>query len=69
MHPALERIEKNAEALQKQYKSANALLKDAVSEAIPWASALGMRGVVPDVPKLERLATQLLAIIMASEPE
>lgn len=64
-----ERLTSNAEHLMGQYPTANALLQVAIKEAVPWAMPLVTRGAVPDLPSIERLATQLLAILMASEPE
>lgn len=51
MNQALERIEKNAQALMGQYKASAQLL------------------TVPHLSQIEQLATQLVAIIMASEPQ
>lgn len=51
MNQALERIEKNAQALMGQYKTSAQLL------------------TVPHLSQIEQLATQLVAIIMASEPQ
>lgn len=64
-----QRIEKNAQYLIDNYPKSEALLKDAMKDAMPWAMALYTRGAVPAVPQIERLATQLMAILMASEPE
>lgn len=69
MNQALERIEKNAQALMGQYKTSAQLLNVAVKGATPWATPLAMNGTVPHLSQIEQLATQLVAIIMASEPQ
>lgn len=51
------------------YPTSQALLKRAVQGAMPWASALAMRGATPSVDQLETLTTQLLAILMASKAQ
>lgn len=63
----IERMQANAEQLIEQYDSANRLLSDAMSEAMPWAMALATQRKTPGLPQLERLATQIIAILMASE--
>lgn len=65
----MERIESNAKALMGQYPSANQLLQEAIKEAVPWAMPLATQGRVPGLDRIERLATQLVAIILASSPE
>lgn len=69
MNQALERIEKNAQALMGQYKTSAQLLNVAAKGAMPWATPLAMNGTVPHLSQIEQLATQLVAIIMASEPQ
>lgn len=69
MSAALNRIRRNAEALLDRYPSANVLLKSAVKDAMPWAMPLAMSGSVPALDKIEHLATQLIAIVLASEPD
>lgn len=63
----MERVQANAEQLIEQYDSANRLLNDAMSESIPWAMALATQKKTPGLPQLERLATQIIAILLASE--
>lgn len=65
----IQRLQANAEHLIQTYPTANALLKSAVQGAMPWAGALVARGTVPPLDKLETLTTQLLAILMASQPD
>lgn len=65
----LSRMEKNAQYLIEHYKSANDLLKQAVRDSMPWAMPLAMNNSIPPLPNIERLATQLLAILIASEPD
>lgn len=69
MNQALQRIEKNAQALMEQYKTSAQLLNVAVKGAMPWAAPLAMNGVIPHLSQIEQLATQLIAIVMASEPK
>lgn len=64
-----QRIQKNAQYLTEHYSRSETLLKAAMQEAMPWATSLYMRGSVPSLPQIERLATQLVAILIASEPE
>jgi len=64
----MDRIEANAEAMMQQYPTASGLLHAAMNEAMPWAVALKTRRRVPELAKLERLATQIVAILMASTP-
>lgn len=68
MSKAIQRIQKNAEQLMTQYRTAQQLLNEAVKGALPWAGPLAMNGAVPSLAQVERLATQLVAIVMASEP-
>lgn len=63
-----ERIIENAQRLNQDYAQANQILQAAVRDAMPWAMPLAMRGVIPTVDKIERLATQCLAILMATYP-
>lgn len=67
-NPVMERIESNAQALIGQYPSANRLLQDAINEAVPWAMPLATQGRIPSLDRIERLATQLIAIVIASSP-
>lgn len=53
----------------EQYSSANMLLSDAMKEAMPWAMSLVTSKKTPTLPQLERLATQIVAILMASQKE
>lgn len=64
-----ERMFENAKQLTVSYDHANQILNAAVHDAMPWATALAMRGAVPTVDKIERLTTQLLAILMATYPD
>lgn len=66
MPDVLERIEKNARQLMDTYPTSAALMQTAISEAMGWAVPLKMRGKIPGVDKLERLATQLVAILAAT---
>lgn len=63
-----QRIQKNAQYLIDNYPKSEALLRTAMQEAMPWAMSLYTRGAIPALPQLERLATQLVAILMASQP-
>lgn len=38
-----------------------------MKEAMPWAMALAMQKKIPSLAQLERLATQLIAIVAASQ--
>lgn len=67
MTAALERIEANARQLMRQYATSEQLLADSMKEATSWVMPLVMRKSTPSLPQLERLATQMLAIILASE--
>lgn len=69
MATLMERLETNARQLESQYARANDILNDAVKEAMPWAGQLAMQGRVPQIDRIERLATQLIAILIASEPK
>ncbi len=80
MTDLLDRLEMNSQQFSKSYNSANDLLNAAVAEAFPWVLGLpvvrsripqAMRGFIPrGVPvtpdKVERLATQLVAILAAT---
>lgn len=68
MSDLIKRIEANARQIEKSYERANDILNDAVKEAMPWAGQLAMQGRVPTLDRIERLATQLVAILLASEP-
>lgn len=69
MDSLFQRLRSNAEQMERQYQTANQILNDAVKEAMPWAAGLAMQGTVPSLDRIERLATQLLAILMASQPK
>jgi len=82
MDDLLERMQSNAEALRQSYASSNDLLNTAVGEALGWVIGLPViktrippfahnmlpAGVPVSIDKVERLATQLLAILLASYP-
>lgn len=65
MTELLDRMSRNARQFTRSYPSANVLLKNSVQEAMPWAMGL-MRGRTPSLEQLERLATQILAILAVS---
>lgn len=65
----MKRLEANAVQIESGYARANDILSDAVKEAMPWAGQLAMQGRVPTLDRIERLATQLIAILIASEPK
>lgn len=79
LEKVLERIRRNTEPLDKAYGNTNQLLNAAVSQAFPWVLGLpAVRNKIPamlrnSIPKgspvtldaLERLATQLVAILAA----
>lgn len=62
--PLLDRMTRNAQGLIEQYDTANHLLNDAVKDALVWAPGLVATGRTPSLAQLERLATQILAILM-----
>lgn len=64
-----ERMFENARQLTLSYDKANQILHTAMRDAMPWAMSLATQGVVPSADKIERLATQLIAILMATYPE
>lgn len=64
----LKRMEANAEQYCEAYPTASALLGTAVAEAVPWVMQMQTARRMPDKLQLERLATQILAILMASLP-
>ena len=65
----LSRMTANAEQMMEAYPRADILLRAAMQEAMPWAMALGTRGRTPRLDQLERLGTQILAILLASHPD
>lgn len=65
----LDRVVENAKRLNEDYTYANQILNEAIKDAMPWAVPLATRGVVPSVDKIERLATQCMAVLMATYPE
>lgn len=69
MHKVLERIEANAQQLIDTYPSANMLLSDAMKESMVWVVPLVSSKKVPSLSQLEKLATQITAILMASMPD
>ena len=62
--PLLDRMTRNAQGLIEQYDTANHLLNDAVKDAMTWGPSLITTGRTPSLAQLERLATQILAILM-----
>ena len=69
MHKVLERIEANAQQLIDTYPSANMLLSDAMKESMVWVVPLVSSKKVPSLAQLEKLATQITAILIASMPD
>ena len=69
MNKAVTRIHNNAEYLMEQYASAAQLLQTAMQEAMPWAVSYATQKRVPRIDQVERLCTQLLAIVIASAPD
>lgn len=69
MSKVLERIQDNAAHLSTQYSTSSQLLGAAMQDAMPWAMNYATRGVVPRLDQLEKLCTQLLAIVMASSKD
>lgn len=65
----MNRIVENARHLQGQYDKSDVLLRNAMKDAMPWAIQLATRGVIPSIDKLELLATQLIAILDASQKD
>lgn len=65
----LSRMTANAEQMMEAYPRADILLRAAMQEAMPWAMALGTKGRTPRLDQLERLGTQILAILLASHPD
>ena len=53
----------------EQYASAAQLLQTAMQEAMPWAVSYATQKRVPRIDQVERLCTQLLAIVIASAPD
>lgn len=80
--PLLERLRVNAEHLSGSYRTAHELLNAAIAEAFPWVLGLPVvqqaippmfrnalpKGGAVTLDKIERLATQLVAILAASVP-
>lgn len=64
----MQRMLANAEQFQEAYPTSAALLKSAMAEAMPWAMPLYSSGRTPNKLQLERLGTQILAILLASLP-
>ena len=64
----LQRMEVNAEQFCESFPTAGALLQTAMMEAMPWVIQMKTQGMVPNKSQLERLATQILAILLASLP-
>lgn len=64
----LSRMEANAEQYMEAFPTASALLQQSMMEAMPWVIQLKTQGKTPNPLQLERLATQILAILMASLP-
>lgn len=64
----MKRMEANAEQFCDAYTTAAALLQTAMMEAMPWVVAMKTQGMMPNRLQLERLGTQVLAILMASLP-
>lgn len=64
-----ERIIENAKRLNQDYASANQILHMSMNDAMAWAVPLATRGIIPPVDRIERLATQCMAILMATYPD
>lgn len=69
MSKAVTRIHNNAEYLMEHYASAAQLLQTAMQEAMPWAVSYATQKRLPRIDQVERLCTQLLAIVIASTPD
>lgn len=63
----LERVSPKLDHLQRIYPNSEKLLRDSMQEASTWVIPLITSGKIPTPEQLERLATQLLAIVVASE--
>lgn len=80
MAEVTDRMVRNARMFSQNYATANDLLNAAIGESVPWVLGLpAVRGKIPPMfrnalpkggavtlDKIERLATQLLAILAAS---
>lgn len=64
-----ERMLENAKSIVAGYDHANNILQTAMRDAMPWAMRLATQGAIPTIDKIEHLATQCLAILMATYPE
>lgn len=64
----MHRLELGAEQYMEAFPTASALLQQSMMEAMPWVISLKTQGKTPNALQLERLATQILAILMASLP-
>lgn len=64
----IERINDNASRLIDSYARSDALLRDAISDAMSWVPGLLSGVSFPRPQHLEHLCTQLLAIVIVSEP-
>lgn len=51
------------------YETSQHLIHDAVQEAMPWAVQLYVNNTIPRPAQLETLCSQLLAVLVASEPK
>lgn len=63
----LERVGAKADQLRQSYPNAETLLRESMQEASVWVMPYVMQGKTPTPWQLEKLATQLLAIVVASE--
>lgn len=64
----IERLVSNADQIIERYARSDVLLRDAVQEAAAWVPGLVSGMSFPKPHQLERLCTQLLAIVIVSEP-
>lgn len=69
MSKVLERVERNVQQYLDTYPTAETLLYEAMQDASVWVVPLVTTKKAPSLMQMEKLATQLLAIVAASSPE
>lgn len=61
------RVEQGVERILDREQSSRGVLNQVIQEGAPMFMSYKMRGRVPSVEALERVATKLLAIVVATE--
>ncbi len=67
LEDVIQRVERSVDRTLERESSSRVVLEQIVREGAPIFMAYKMRGRVPDIDSLERIASKILAIVVATE--